>query len=104
MYTISIENMLLYGTIISTTNETQPTIISGGKNKMKRIYEKEYKALMIAGTVITNKGQTLRLIKKFNQYFQEDKSVEMALAIDNYTERLVTAGFLTWEEAEEAAF
>ena len=41
---------------------------------MKRIYEKEYKALMIAGTVITNKGQALRLIKKFNQYFQEDTS------------------------------
>jgi len=95
--------MLLYCTIISTTNETQPTIISGGK-KMKRIYEKEYKALMIAGTVITNKGQDLRLIKKFNQYFQEDTSYEMALAIDNYTERLVNAGFLTWEEAEEAAF
>ena len=52
---------------------------------MKRIYEKEYKALMIAGTVITNTGQALRLIKKFNQYFQEDTSYEMALAIDNYT-------------------
>lgn len=60
------------------------------------------KALMIANTVITNKTQAINLIKRLNGYFDTDKSYSMALVIDDYTERLVNAGFLTWEEADAA--
>lgn len=59
------------------------------------------KALLIENTVITNKNQAKRLVKKLNQYFEESKSYEMAFVIDELTERLVNAGFLTWGEAEE---
>ena len=62
------------------------------------------KTLSIAGTVITTKEQAKKLIKKLNRYFLEDKSFEMSLVIDDYTERLVNAGFLTWEEVEAIAF
>lgn len=62
------------------------------------------KALVIAGTVITNKKQALNLIKRLNALFLEDKSFEMAIVIDDYTERLVAAGFIDWEEAESVAF
>ena len=62
------------------------------------------KSLIIAGTVITTKQQAKNLIKRLNGYFLKDKSMEMSLAISDYEERLVSAGFLTWEEVEEAAF
>ena len=62
------------------------------------------KSLLIANTVIANKEQAKSLIKRLNSYFCEDKNIEMALAIDDYTERIVNAGFLTCEEAEEATF
>ena len=62
------------------------------------------KALSIANTIITTKQQAVNLIKKLNQYFEDNINIEMALAVDNYTEQMVNAGFLTWEEAEEAAF
>lgn len=61
------------------------------------------KTLLIANTVITTKEQAKELLARLNSYFLESKSYEMALAIDNYTERLVAAGFLTWEEAEAVA-
>lgn len=62
------------------------------------------KSLIIAGTVITTKRQAKNLIKRLNGYFLKDKSMEMSLVISDYEERLVNAGFLTWEEVEEAAF
>lgn len=62
------------------------------------------KGLLIAGTVITNKEQAKSLIRSLNNYFAEDISVEMALAIDNYMEQIVNAKFLTWEEVEQATF
>ena len=58
------------------------------------------KSLLIANTVITTKAQAKDLLVKLNSLFLEDKSYSMALVIDDYTERLVSAGFLTWEEAE----
>lgn len=58
------------------------------------------KTIIIAGTVITNKAQALNLLNRLNKYFESDKSIEMALAIDGYTEQLVTAGFITWNDAE----
>ena len=62
------------------------------------------KSLLIAGAVITTRQQAIRLIKKLNQQFVSDKCYEMALVIDDYTEKLVIAGFLTWDEAEAIAF
>lgn len=61
------------------------------------------KSLLIANTVITNKEQAKRLVKKLNQCFDESKSYEMAFVVDELTERLVNVGFLTWEEVEEIA-
>lgn len=58
------------------------------------------KALLIANTVITNKEQARNLMKKLNSFFLEEKTYEMASVIDEYAERLVSAGFLTWEETE----
>lgn len=62
------------------------------------------KALLVAHTVITSKQQAKDLVKRLNRHFEEDRSVAMANVIDDYTEQLVNAGFLTWEEAEEVAF
>lgn len=59
------------------------------------------KSLIIANTVITTKEQAKNLIKRLNSYFVKDTSIGMSLVIDDYTKRLVNAGFLTWEEAEE---
>lgn len=59
------------------------------------------KALLVANTVITTKEQAKNLIKRLNSLFLEDTSIGMTLAIDDYTERLVSAGFLSWEDAEE---
>ena len=56
------------------------------------------KAISICGTVITNKRQAISLIERLNKMFLESKSYEMAFVIDDYTERLVDAGFLTWDE------
>lgn len=58
------------------------------------------KSLLIANTVITNKEQAKCLVKKLNHYFEGKKSYETAFVIDELTERLVDAGFLTWEEVE----
>lgn len=58
------------------------------------------KALLIANTVITNKEQARNFMKKLNSFFLEEKTFEMASVIDEYAERLVSAGFLTWEETE----
>ena len=71
---------------------------------MNKRKELDMKALSIANTIITTKQQAVNLIKKLNQYFEDNINIEMALAVDNYTEQIVNAGFLTWEEAEEAAF
>ena len=54
------------------------------------------KHIMIANTVITNRQQALNLVSRLNKLFETDKSYEMALVIDDYTERLVSAGFITW--------
>lgn len=62
------------------------------------------KALLIAGTVITEKEQALNLVRKLNKYFKDDISPAMAAVTDDYTEWLVNAGFITWDEAEQAAF
>ncbi len=62
------------------------------------------KSLLIAGTVITTKEQAQNLIRKLNLRFLEDKCYEMATVIDDYTERLISAGFLTWDEAEALIF
>lgn len=58
------------------------------------------KTLIIAGTVITNRAQALNLVKRLNKYFETDKSIEMALALDRYTEQLVNAGFITWSDID----
>ena len=58
------------------------------------------KALLIANTVITNRAQALNLVARLNKYFEEDRSIAMALVIDDYTERLVNAGFITWDDVE----
>lgn len=62
------------------------------------------KALLIAHTVIANKQQAKNLVKRLNKYFLEDTSIAMSTVITNYEEQLVNAGFLTWEEVEEAEF
>ena len=54
------------------------------------------RAIVIAGTVITNKEQALDLIERLNNYF--DGSYESALAIDQMQEQLVNAGFVGWNE------
>ena len=56
------------------------------------------KSIVISGTVITNKRQAISLIERLNKMFLQSKSYELALVIDDYTERLVNAGFLTWNE------
>lgn len=56
------------------------------------------KSIVISGTVITNKRQAINLIERLNKMFLQSKSYELALVIDDYTERLVNAGFLTWNE------
>ena len=58
------------------------------------------KAIVIASTVITNKAQALNLITRLNKHFESDKSFEMALVIDDYTERLVNAGFISWADVQ----
>lgn len=58
------------------------------------------KSIMIANTVITNKAQALNLVNRLNKHFESDRSYEMALVIDDYTERLVTAGFITWDDVQ----
>lgn len=58
------------------------------------------KAIMIANTVITNRQQALNLVSSLNKHFETDKSYEMALVIDDYTERLVNAGFISWDDVQ----
>lgn len=62
------------------------------------------KPLLVAHTVIATKQQAEDLVKRLNGYFERDRSVETAVVVDYYMEQIVNAGFLTWEEAEEAAF
>ena len=56
------------------------------------------KALVIGGTVITSKSQARSLLKRLEKLFDANRSYEVALVIDDYTERLINAGFLTWDE------
>ena len=56
------------------------------------------KALVIGGTVITSKSQARSFLKRLETLFDANRSYEMALVIDDYTKKLVNAGFLTWEE------
>ena len=58
------------------------------------------KTLMIANTVICNKAQAINLLARLNKYFEDDKSYAMALVVDDYTERLVNAGFITWDDVQ----
>ena len=58
------------------------------------------KAIMIANTVITNRQQALNLVSRLSKHFETDKSYEMALVIDDYTERLVSAGFIDWDDVQ----
>ncbi|MBQ9700098.1 MAG: hypothetical protein IJV71_05685 [Lachnospiraceae bacterium] len=60
------------------------------------------KPILVAHTVIATKAQALELVKRLISYLLDDMSCEMAYVIDTYTEQLVNAGFLTWEEAEAA--
>ena len=60
---------------------------------------KTMKSIVIAGTVITNKAQATSLVARINSYV-DFNSWEAALAADQMVERLVNAGFLTWEEAD----
>lgn len=58
------------------------------------------KSLLILGTVIVNKTQAKNLVSRVNKLF--DGSMESSVAILDIEERLVSAGFLTWEEVELA--
>lgn len=58
------------------------------------------KSIIICNTVITSKAQAMNLVRWLNSQF--DKTVESAIAIDELTERLVNAGFITWQDASEA--
>ena len=58
------------------------------------------KAITICNTVVANKAQAIRLVKWLNSQF--DHSIASAAVIDELTERLVNAGFITWEDAEAA--
>ena len=60
---------------------------------------KTMKSIVIAGTVITNKAQATSLVARINSYV-DFNSWEAALAADQMVERLINAGFLTWEEAD----
>mgnify|MGYP006894431920 FL=1 len=62
------------------------------------------KIIKVENTLVSNKRQAIQVLKRLNKYFTEDKSYEMAIVIDDYTERLVNAGFITWEEAEVIGF
>lgn len=58
------------------------------------------KSIIICNTVITSKAQAMNLVRWLNNQF--DNTVESAIAIDELTERLVNAGFITWQDASEA--
>lgn len=58
------------------------------------------KSLLICGTVIVNKTQAKNLVNRVSKLF--DGSFESSVAISDIEERLVKAGFLTWEEVELA--
>jgi hypothetical protein len=58
------------------------------------------KSIIICNTVITSKAQAMNLVRWLNSQF--DNTVESAIAIDELTERLVNAGFITWQDASEA--
>lgn len=58
------------------------------------------KSIIICNTVITSKAQAMNLVQWLNSQF--DNTVESAIAIDELTERLVNAGFITWQDASEA--
>lgn len=64
------------------------------------------KSLIIGGTVITSKKQAIAFLARAEKFLFEKNglSYETILALDNYQERLVNAGFLTWDEAESAAY
>lgn len=58
------------------------------------------KSLLICGTVIANKTQAKNLVNRVSKFF--DGSVESSVAISYIEEKIVNAGFLTWEEVELA--
>lgn len=60
------------------------------------------KSLLILGTVITNKEQAKNLVNRVNKLF--DFTMESSVAIHEIEEKIVKAGFLTWEEVELAEF
>lgn len=62
------------------------------------------KSLLIGGTVITNKSHAMDFIARTEKFLNEKYgfTFEAVLAMDSYKEKLVSAGFLTWEEAEQA--
>lgn len=60
------------------------------------------KSLLILGTVITNKEQAKNLVNRVNNLF--DCTMESSVAIHEIEEKIVKAGFLTWEEVELAEF
>ena len=62
------------------------------------------KIIKVANTLVSNKRQAIKLIKRLNKYFTEDKSYTMAIVVDECSEKLVNAGFLTWEEIESIGF
>lgn len=72
----------------------------GIQSRRKHQRRLNMKSLIIAGTVISNREQALNLVKRLNKYFETDKSIEMALALDHYAEQLINAGFITWDDVE----
>lgn len=54
---------------------------------------------VILGMTIASKKHAKSVIKWLNLEFAKEPKLEMALLVTDYTERIVSAGFLTWEEA-----
>ena len=58
------------------------------------------KTLLILGRIITNKEQAMSLITQLSRL--ADNSMEQSVAILEVEDRLVKAGFLTWDDCEIA--
>lgn len=58
------------------------------------------KTLLILGRIITNKEQAMSLIAQLSNIW--DGSIESSVAILEVEDRLVKAGFLTWDDCELA--
>lgn len=57
------------------------------------------KSIIIGGTVIANKSSAINFITRINNLIPLD-GYEAAAVLTDYEERLVNAGFVTWEEVE----